>query len=148
MSRADDDARRLRVVVVDADRRVRDSLSGLLELGDELEVVGQAGQPGAALDLCAERDPDVVIVDPRLPDVDAGAALVMEVRARFPGTVVLVLSWPGSATDGDARAMGADGVLSKSAAPHELAEQVVALVRVARPGRARGGRPGAGGTRC
>jgi DNA-binding NarL/FixJ family response regulator len=154
VSQPDDRARRLHVVVVDADRRVRDSLSGLLELGDELEVVGQAGHPGAALDLCSERNPDVVIVDPRLPDVDAGAALVTEVRARFPGTVVLVLSWPGSATEGDATSIGADGVLSKSAAPHELAEQVVALVRAARLGGAvparpaRAARPGTGGRRC
>jgi DNA-binding NarL/FixJ family response regulator len=124
---------RLRVVVVDADHRVRDSLAELIGLGDELEVVGRAGHPGAALELCSERCPDVVILDPRLPDVDAGIALVAEVRRRFPGTVVLVLSWGLAVEDG--AAMGADGVLSKTAPPHELVERIVSLARGGRAAR-------------
>ena len=39
----------LRVVVIDADDRVRESLVGLLCIGDRLVVVGDAGQPGAGL---------------------------------------------------------------------------------------------------
>jgi len=87
---------RLRVVVIDADHRVRDSLAELLELGEGVEVVGRAGQSGAALTLCADLRPDVVLIDPRLPDVDGGRALLADLRARIPGAAVLVLSWPGS----------------------------------------------------
>jgi DNA-binding NarL/FixJ family response regulator len=120
-------ARRLRVLIVDADHRVRDSLSGLLGLGEELEVVGRAGHPAAALELCADLAPDVVVVEPRLPDVAGGLALVAEVRARFPGTTVLVLSWPGAVTERTALTVGADGLLSKSAGPNELVDAIVSL---------------------
>ena len=47
----------LRVVVVDADDRVRESLAGLLCIGDRLEVVGTAGQAGPALDVIIATQP-------------------------------------------------------------------------------------------
>jgi DNA-binding NarL/FixJ family response regulator len=120
-------ARRLRVIVVDADHRVRESLASLLGVGDEIEVVGRAGEATAAIGLCADLAPDVIVVDPRLPDVEGGLALFAEVRSRFPDTIVLVLSWPGATTEAAATAVGADGVVSKSAAPGELIDSIVAL---------------------
>ena len=72
----------LRVLVVDADDRVRESLSGLLAIGQRLVVVGSAGQAGPALDLLAAESPDVVIVDPRLPEVAGGLAFIERLRAR------------------------------------------------------------------
>lgn len=123
----------LRVVVVDADHRVRDSLSGLLAIGDELEVVGETGHAGTAFDLCHDLSPDVVVIDPRLPDLDDGVALVREVRARCPDTIVLVLSWPGLATEHPM--VGVDGFVSKSDAPHEFVERIVSLTRSALGGR-------------
>jgi DNA-binding NarL/FixJ family response regulator len=119
---------------VDADRRVRESLADLLGLGDDLEVVGGAGHLAAALDLCAEQAPDVIVLDPRLPDVDGGLALVGEVRRRFPRTAVLVVSWPGTAAEHVA--VDADGIVAKSADPHEFVEQIVLVARAA---AARGG---------
>ena len=92
-------------------------MSGLLGLGEELEVVGRAGHPAAALQLCADLTPDVA----------GGLALVAEVRARFPGTTVLVLSWPGAVTERTALTVGADGLLSKSAGPSELVDAIVSL---------------------
>ena len=43
----------IRVLVVDADERVRESLAGLLAIGGHVVVVGTAGDPGSALDLVA-----------------------------------------------------------------------------------------------
>jgi DNA-binding NarL/FixJ family response regulator len=60
-SRSDE---RLRVLVVDADDRVRESLTGLLAIGDQVIVVGSSGLAGPALHLAAECEPDIVIVDP------------------------------------------------------------------------------------
>ncbi len=119
------------MVVVDADHRVRESLAELLGLGDELQVVGRASSAAAALDLCASLHPDVVVIDPRLPDVDGGVELLRSVRVRCPDTTVLVLSWPGSAAEREAAGLGADGILPKSAAPHEFVDQILSLVRVA-----------------
>jgi two-component system response regulator DesR len=124
-------SRRYRVLVVDADHRVRTSLANLLGLGDRLEVVGQAGQAGEALQCCEALDPDVIVVDPRLPDVDGGSALISVLRQRSPDCRVLILAW--SALDGPAvLASGADGLLPKSLAPTELIDRVVQLAEAPR----------------
>ena len=81
------------MLVVDADERVRESLTGLLAIGGRvLVVVGGAGQPGVALDLALATHPDVVIVDPRLPDVDAGTAFIGRLRELVPDTRILAMS--------------------------------------------------------
>jgi DNA-binding NarL/FixJ family response regulator len=82
----------LRVVVVDADDRVRESLSRLLCIGDRVEVVGSAGRTESALDLVMATRPDVVVVDPRLPEVDGGLAFIRRLRAVAPDVRVLVMS--------------------------------------------------------
>ena len=69
---ADVPENRTRVVIVDADHRVREGVVAAIELAGGLEVVGQAGYLLAAVSLIAETSPDVVILDPRLPDVDGG----------------------------------------------------------------------------
>ena len=61
-----------RVVIVDADRRVQQSLSDLLGLTGKIAVVGRAGDVRAALEEVERSEPDVVLIDPRLPDVEAG----------------------------------------------------------------------------
>jgi DNA-binding NarL/FixJ family response regulator len=82
----------LRVVVVDADDRVRESLSRLLGIGERLEVVGSAGEPEPALDIIRATWPDVVVVDPRLPEVEVGLDFIRRVRAMAPGIRVVVMS--------------------------------------------------------
>jgi len=72
------------VVIVDADRRVRQSLSDVLRLAGGVEVLGSAGDVRAALELIERHRPDVVVVDPRLPDVPAGIALLSGIRLAWP----------------------------------------------------------------
>ena len=118
----------LRVLVVDADDRVRESLTGLLGIGRDVVVVGSAGQPGPAIDLVATESPDVVVIDPRLPEVDAGLALITRLRSSSPDVRVLVMSW----TDGlehTALARRADGFVRKTFRPGELAAAIVAAGR-------------------
>ena len=121
---------RLRVLVVDADDRVRESLSGLLAIGGRVSVVGSAGHPGAALDAAGRTRPDVVIIDPRLPDVDAGTALIQEIHERIPGVRVLAMSW---AEDLEHRGIdcGADGFVRKTFRPAELVAAIMAAGRPA-----------------
>lgn len=90
---APDSQTRLRVLLVDADERVRESLSGLLSIGDRVVVVGSAGDPATALALIPEVQPDLVVVDPRLPEAVRGAAFIDAVRTQAPGVRVLVLNW-------------------------------------------------------
>jgi CheY-like chemotaxis protein len=97
----------LRLLVVDADRRVRSSLTGLLELAEHVDVVGSVGHARAALDACESRLPDAVVIDPRLPELLDGVAFIRRLRAERPEVRIVVIAWaPGfAALLGDDRAI-------------------------------------------
>jgi DNA-binding NarL/FixJ family response regulator len=86
----------LRLLIVDADRRVRTSLAGLLDLAEQVEVVGSAGHARAALDVCRACMPDAVVVDPRLPELPDGIAFIRGLRADQPQVRVVVVAWSPS----------------------------------------------------
>jgi DNA-binding NarL/FixJ family response regulator len=125
MQPASDAAAPLRVLVVDADDRVRESLAGLLCIGDRVVVVGSAGNPATALDLVMAAMPDVVIVDPRLPEVDSGLVFIGRLRTVAPDVRILVMSW-SDALEHVALAGAADGFVRKTFRPSELIGAVVA----------------------
>ena len=108
-----------RVLVVDADERVRESLAGLLSIGGHVVVVGTAGDPGTAMHLTSTTSPDIVMLDPRLPDVDHGIGLIRRLRNDAPGVRVVVMSWTSSPEDALATC-GADGFVRKTFRPSEL----------------------------
>jgi DNA-binding NarL/FixJ family response regulator len=110
----------LRVLLVDPDDRVRESLAGLLRIGERCLVVGTAGTADDAVLIATESTPDVIVLDPRLPGQDS-VALIARLRAAAPNTRVLVLAW--SETDQTA---GADAYARKTFRPHELIDAVVA----------------------
>lgn len=114
----------LRVLIVDPDDRVRESLAGLLGIGQRCFVVGSAGTAQDALRLAAVEAPDVVVVDPRLPGTD-GAAFIGRLRAAAPTTRILVLNWSDTAD----QTSGADAYVRKTFRPHELIDAVVSTVR-------------------
>ena len=115
----------LRVLVVDADDRVCESLAGLLGIGERLVVVGGAGRPGPALELVASTKPDIVVVDPRLPDVDDGLAFIGRLRVDAPAIKVVVMgSFAGA--DQTSLAAAADGFVRKTFRPTELVAAIEA----------------------
>ena len=118
----------LRVLVVDADDRVRESLTGLLAISGQCMVVASAGQVSLALDLALDHKPDVVIVDPRLPEVDGGIALISSLRAKLPSTRILAMSWSDS-PESAVMESGADGFVRKTFRPSELTAAIVAAGR-------------------
>jgi DNA-binding NarL/FixJ family response regulator len=114
----------LRVLLVDPDDRVRESLAGLLRIGARCVVIGTAGTADGAVLLAAETAPDVVVVDLRFPGSD-GAAFIARLRAVAPDTRVLVLNWSETAD----LTTGADAYARKTFRPHELIDAVVATTR-------------------
>ncbi|HSD66548.1 MAG TPA: response regulator transcription factor [Vicinamibacteria bacterium] len=82
---------RLRVVLVDDHELVRQGVGALLQPEADLEVVGQAGDGLAALELVERLRPDVVVADLMLPGL-GGLELTRQVVRRSPGTRVVVLS--------------------------------------------------------
>ena len=108
-----------RLLVVDADDRTRESIAGLLRIRDRFEVVGSAGHTAAAIALVREHRPDVVILDPRLPELTDGISLIKRIRAVQPAVRILALGWSPELEQGLVAA-GADGFLRKTFKPVEL----------------------------
>jgi two-component system response regulator DevR len=116
-----------RVVIVDADRRVLQSLGDLLGVTGEVEVVGRAGDVRHALEEIERLTPDVVLLDPRLPDVDAGMALIGGMTRAWPSIRVVMTGWG----DAEARPVlnGSTCYVSKGSSPEEFVDAIVAGCR-------------------
>jgi DNA-binding NarL/FixJ family response regulator len=113
-----------RVVIVDADRRVQQSLSDLLVLTGRVSVVGRAGDVRAALEEIERAAPDVVLLDPRLPDVEAGSALIAGMRRAWPSMKVVLTGW--SDVEGHAALDGAHACyVSKGGSPEDFVGAIV-----------------------
>lgn len=128
----------LRVLVVDADDRVCESLAGLLGIGEHLVVVGGVGRPGPALELVTSAKPDIVVLDPRLPEIGDGLAFIKRLRALAPDVRVVVM---GSFDAPDMRPLtvAADAFVRKTFRPTELVAAIEAAGRrppETRPGAA------------
>ncbi|HEV2252185.1 MAG TPA: response regulator transcription factor [Streptosporangiaceae bacterium] len=115
------------VLIVDDHPVVRQGLRVLLEVQDGIEVTGEAGDGPAALALAAEREPDVVLLDLKLPAMD-GLAVLAELRGAGTKAKVLILT---SVTDpvaaGRAMREGAAGVLYKDVDPDALVRAIRAV---------------------
>ena len=81
----------IRVIIVDDHAMLRRGLKFFLKGFDDLELVGEANSGPAALDLCAEVQPDVVIMDMVMPGMD-GAQATQAIRERFPQVQVIALT--------------------------------------------------------
>ena len=113
-----------RVVIVDADRRVQASLADLLGVTGEVKVVGRAGDVRAALELVEQERPDAVLVDPRLPDIEAGVALIAGMARAWPSMRIVLTGW--SDTAGHAQLDAAEtSYVSKSATPEQFKDAIV-----------------------
>ncbi len=119
----------IRVLVVDDHPVVRSGLVGMLDVEDDLEIVGEAGDGEEAVARVAALAPDVVLMDLRMPRLD-GAGATARIVAAHPGSKVLVLTTYD--TDGDiVRAVeaGATGYLLKDTPRAQLVEAVRAAAR-------------------
>lgn len=127
------DPERTRILVVDADHRVRDSLAGLIALADGLEVVGTASHIEAAIEAVEALVPDLVLLDPNLPDREVGSALLDRLRGGTRRPRVFIMSWASAAESAELVAR-ADGFIEKCADPSIFADAVLVAARSARHG--------------
>jgi DNA-binding NarL/FixJ family response regulator len=122
---------RIRVLIADDQRVVRDGLSMLVGLIEDVDVVGAACDGAEAIRLAEAHHPDVILMDLRMPDVD-GIAATADLRDRLPDARVLVLT---TYADEDsivpALQAGARGYLTKDAS----AEQIEAAIRAVHAGQ-------------
>ena len=122
----------IRVLVVDDHTMVRRGLATFLKAFDDLELAGEAESGEAAVQLCAQARPDVILMDMLLPEMD-GATATRLIRQRFPQIRVIALtSFKEGELIKDALAAGAIGYLLKDVSADELAR----AIRAAHSGRA------------
>jgi DNA-binding NarL/FixJ family response regulator len=116
----------IRVVLADDQALVRAGFRALLGSAADLEVVGEAEDGDAAVRVCRETTPDVVLMDIRMPGRD-GLEATREITAdpRLAGTRVVVLTtFAEDAYIFDALRAGASGFLVKDTEPAELLHAV------------------------
>ena len=125
------DGKRIRVMIVDDHAVVRSGLGAFLRTFTEFELVGEASNGAEAVRVCPELEPDVVLMDLVMPEMD-GAKATRAIREQCPDIQVVVLT-SFQAKDVVRRALeaGAIGYLLKSTTPDELAE----AIRAAHAGR-------------
>mgnify|MGYP001137491239 FL=1 len=123
---------RIRVLVVDDHAMVRRGLAVFLMVFDDLEMTGEATGGKEAVKLCAELQPDVVLMDMLMPDMD-GAAAIKLIRKQSPSIQVIALtSFKEEIIVQSALQSGAIGYLLKDVTADELAR----AIRAAHAGRA------------
>ncbi|MGA9532092.1 MAG: response regulator transcription factor [Anaerolineales bacterium] len=122
----------IRVMLVDDHTMVRQGLTTFLKVYDDLELAGEASSGEAALRLCPEVLPDVILMDLMLPDMD-GATATRAIRQLSPQIEVIALtSYKEPELIRNALEAGAIGYLLKDVSVEELAH----AIRAAHAGRA------------
>lgn len=116
--------RAVRVVIADDQRMVREGLQLMLSMVGDIEVVALAADGDEAVAAVAERDPDVVLMDLRMPRRD-GVSATRLVRERHPRTQIVVLTTFADDTEVfDALRAGARGYLTKDASTEEVSRAI------------------------
>ena len=119
----------VRVLVVDDHPVVRDGMRLLFASRPEVDLVGEAGSGVAAVELAAQLQPDVVIMDVQMPGLD-GIETTRRLVAARPGLGVLVLTmYDDDDTVFAAMRAGARGYLLKGAEQDEIVHAVTAVAR-------------------
>lgn len=114
----------IRVFLVDDHEVVRRGLRELLNAEDDIEVVGEAGTAGMAVAAIAQANPDVAVLDVRLPDGN-GVEVCRDVRARDPELACLMLtSFSDDEALFDAIMAGASGYLLKQVRGNDLVDAI------------------------
>jgi DNA-binding NarL/FixJ family response regulator len=114
----------IRVLICDDQTVVRDGLEAILSTDDEIEVVGTARHGQEALDLIPQRQPDVVLMDLKMPVLN-GVQTTERLRRNWPGIRVLVLTtYAEDAWVLDAVRAGASGYLLKDTRRDDLIEAI------------------------
>ena len=138
----------IRVAVVDDHTIVRNGLVALLGAHADLEIVGAVGDGEAAVTLCVEQRPDVVLMDLSMPGV-GGIEATRRIAAEAPGVQVVVLtSFMDRERIVEALSAGAIGYLLKDAEPEELIRGIHTAARGESPLDARAARTMLGAQRA
>ncbi|MET7748217.1 response regulator transcription factor [Micromonospora sp. NPDC005367] len=119
----------VRLLIVDDHPVVRDGLRGMFTGDPAFEVVGEAGDGAEALALAANLNPDVVLMDLRMPGMDGVTAIGRLTRSGSTAKVLVLTTYDTDADVLPAIEAGATGYLLKDAPREELVRAVRAAAR-------------------
>ena len=115
-----------RVLVVDDQGLTREGIMALLELAPDIEVTHEASNGREAVQIVAEEQPDVVLMDVRMPVMD-GLEATRQIKDHWPQVKVIVLTmYPSHKYE--ALAAGADRFLVKGGRSSSLTEVIRSLL--------------------
>lgn len=119
----------IRVVIIEDQWMIRDGLTVLADIADNIEVVGTGVDGNEAITLAAELRPDVMLMDIKMPNLD-GIAATQQITDAHPNVNVLVLT-TFEEDDLIQRALqaGAVGYLTKDIAAQDLADAITTAAK-------------------
>jgi len=119
----------IRLCIIDDHSFVRESLHTILNGQEDLQVVGMAEDGEQAVELCESLNPDLVLMDLEMPNLDGILATKM-IKEKYPDIRVLILStFQDTERAKEIIRSGADGYLLKSIESRELAESIRLVYR-------------------
>ncbi|MBW4593781.1 MAG: response regulator transcription factor [Brasilonema angustatum HA4187-MV1] len=119
----------IRILLVDDQLLIRQGLKSLLESNCDMQVVGEAENGQRAIEQISTLQPDIVLMDIRMPVMD-GVAATGAIAQQYPDTKVLVLTtFDDDGYVSQAMRVGAKGYLLKDTEPDELALAIRAVYK-------------------
>jgi DNA-binding NarL/FixJ family response regulator len=119
----------VRVLIADDQALVRGGFRMILEAKEDMEVVGEAGDGAEAVELVERLEPDVVLMDVRMPDVDGIEATRRIVAFGSSARIVILTTYDVDEYVFAALRAGASGFLLKDVRPPELTEAIRVVAR-------------------
>jgi DNA-binding NarL/FixJ family response regulator len=118
----------MKIIIVDDDDLIRESLTLTLSLEDDIEIVGEAIDGSEAVALCKQVLPDIVLMDIRMPNID-GIGATRLITERFPNIKIMMLTtFADKANIQQALTAGAAGYLLKTDETELMASKLRTLM--------------------
>jgi DNA-binding NarL/FixJ family response regulator len=109
--------KRIRIVIADDHPIVRDGIKRLLALESDIDVVGEAGDGRGVLDVVHETNPDVLLLDLRMPNLDGLGALETLQQTNKRTRVIILTASEDKNEFVQAMKLGCSGIVLKQTAP-------------------------------
>lgn len=120
-------ARRIKVLIADDHALVREGITLILERQEDLLIVGEASDGQEAVDMYRVYQPDVTLLDLRMPKMD-GVEAIKAIRQEFPAAKIVILTtYEGEEDIYRGLQAGAKGYLLKDSSRDELVEAIHAV---------------------
>src|ERR1700736_1312304 len=114
----------IRIIIADDHPIVRDGLRKLLKLEDDFEVVGEAADGREVLDRVQELDPDVLLLDLRMPNLDGLSALQVLQQSNKRTKVIVLTASEDKNEFVQAMKLGCSGIVLKQTAPELIVKSI------------------------